>query len=227
MKRRLSFPAAIHAFVIAILLITPLFTFAGEGTMIPHESIITSADQKAVERLGHRGGGLGVISDIRTIQGLSGTTGAAISATKGEALNLEQAIEDLQADVRDNQIFIQLSSDVLFDFDKSEIKPGAKSELGKLALIIKEKAKGPVAIHGHTDSKGTDDYNEALSLRRANAVKRWLVEQGGARVDYTVKGYGESRPVAPNTHPDGTDNPEGRAQNRRVEIVIQAAQLSP
>ncbi len=84
------------------------------------------------------------------------------------------------------------------------------------------KAKGVVAIHGHTDAKGANDYNQSLSVRRAEAVHLWLVEKGGAQANYEIMGHGETQPVAPNTNPDGTDNPDGRAQNRRVEISIQA-----
>lgn len=184
--------------------------------LIPKEAEITPADQAAVDRLEVGKEGIPVKADIRTIQGLA-------TATSGVALNLNQAIIDLKAEVRDNEVLIQLSSDVLFDFDKADIKTEAEPELKKVALIIKEKAKDIVAINGHTDAKGLDDYNLALSVRRAKAIQLWLVEKGGAAADYKVKGYGETQPVASNTKPDGTDNPDGRALNRRVEIVIPAA----
>ncbi|MBW1660432.1 MAG: OmpA family protein, partial [Deltaproteobacteria bacterium] len=74
---------------------------------------------------------------------------------------------------------------------------------------------------GHTDSKGSEEYNLALSQRRADSVKVWLIEEGGLKgITIITKGYGESKPVAPNTKPDGSDNPEGRAKNRRVEIYV-------
>lgn len=183
--------------------------------LIPKAAEITAVDQAAVKSLGPEKEALALTSDIRTIQGL-------VATTSGVALDLNQAIVDLKADVRENEILIQLSSDVLFDFDKADIKAKAEPSLYKVALVIKEKAKGPVAIHGHTDAKGSDDYNRKLSVRRAKAVQRWLVEKGGTTADYKVKGYGETKPVAPDTNLDGTDNPDGRAQNRRVEIVIQA-----
>ena len=116
-------------------------------------------------------------------------------------------------------IQINLSSDVLFDFDKAELKPEADTELQKAADIIRQKGQGVILITGHTDSKGSDAYNQRLSLARAQAVKNWF-EAKGLQQNYQLEGLGATRPIAPNTHPDGSDNPEGRAQNRRVEIIV-------
>ena len=116
-------------------------------------------------------------------------------------------------------IQINLSSDVLFDFDKAELKPEADAELQKAADVIRQKGKGLILIIGYTDSKGSDAYNQRLSLARAQAVKNWF-EAKGLNQNYQVKGQGAINPVAPNTHPDGSDNPEGRAKNRRVEIIV-------
>ena len=116
-------------------------------------------------------------------------------------------------------IQINLSSDVLFDFDKAELKPEADSELQKAADIIRQKGKGLILISGYTDSKGTDAYNKRLSLARAQAVKNWFEAQG-LHQNYQTEGLGAANPVAPNTNDDGSDNPEGRAKNRRVEIIV-------
>ena len=116
-------------------------------------------------------------------------------------------------------IQINLSSDVLFDFDKAELKPEADAELQKAADVIRQKGKGLILITGYTDSKGSDAYNQRLSLARAQAVKNWF-EAKGLNQNYQIKGQGATNPVAPNTHPDGSDNPEGRAKNRRVEIIV-------
>lgn len=116
-------------------------------------------------------------------------------------------------------IQINLSSDVLFDFDKAELKPEASTELQKAADVIRQKGKGVILITGYTDSKGTDEYNQRLSLARAQAVKSWFEAQG-LNQDFQVAGQGAKNPVAPNTHPDGSDNPEGRAKNRRVEVIV-------
>ena len=116
-------------------------------------------------------------------------------------------------------IQINLSSDVLFDFDKAELKPEADSELQKAADIIRQKGKGLILISGYTDSKGSDAYNKRLSLTRAQAVKNWFEAQG-LHQNYQTEGLGAANPVAPNTNDDGSDNPEGRAKNRRVEIIV-------
>ena len=116
-------------------------------------------------------------------------------------------------------IEINLSSDVLFDFDKAELKPEADGELQKAADIISQKGKGLILISGYTDSKGTDAYNKRLSLARAQAVKNWFEAQG-LHQNYQTEGLGAANPVAPNANDDGSDNPEGRAKNRRVEIIV-------
>jgi outer membrane protein OmpA-like peptidoglycan-associated protein len=78
-----------------------------------------------------------------------------------------------------------------------------------------------VLIEGHTDGKGTHPYNIKLSENRAASVKKWLVENAGVSGSrITTRGWGETKPVAPNTNPDGSDNPAGRQKNRRVEITI-------
>ena len=79
-----------------------------------------------------------------------------------------------------------------------------------------------MVIEGHTDALGPDWYNDKLSEKRAQVVRNWLVERGFLRPEQaTVKAFGKRRPVAPNTKADGSDDPEGRKQNRRVEIVVQ------
>jgi OOP family OmpA-OmpF porin len=77
-----------------------------------------------------------------------------------------------------------------------------------------------VTIEGYTDSKGTEAYNQKLSERRANAVKNYLVSRGVEASRLDAVGKGESDPVAPNTKPNGKDNPEGRAMNRRAELKV-------
>jgi outer membrane protein OmpA-like peptidoglycan-associated protein len=138
-------------------------------------------------------------------------TGASDTAGKVEAL----AIKETPTEVR-----IELAADVLFDFDKAAIKPEAGSALKNVAAVLKDKAKGPVRIEGHTDAKGSDAYNQNLSVRRADAVRQWLVEKEGLKGrNITTRGFAAKNPVAPNTKPDGSDNPDGRQRNRRVEII--------
>jgi len=137
------------------------------------------------------------------------------------SINVDDALKDLNAQVVGTEIQISLSGDVLFDFDKWEIKPEAETSLKKIACIIKELHKGYISIAGYTDSKGAAVYNLKLSQKRADSVKRWFIENSVIEQSNIVtKGYGEAKPVAPNTKPDGSDNPEGRDKNRRVEIKI-------
>ena len=116
---------------------------------------------------------------------------------------------------------ITLEDGILFDFGKSDIRPDAAQTLSTLATVLND-AKVPSAhIYGHTDSVSDEAFNQKLSEDRANAVKNELSKDGvSATLDAT--GYGETKPVAPNENPDGSDNPAGRALNRRVEIYIPA-----
>jgi OOP family OmpA-OmpF porin len=111
---------------------------------------------------------------------------------------------------------------VNFDFDKSTLRPDAIAILNEAAEILKRYPELKVEVAGHTDSIGSDAYNQGLSERRARAVYDYLTSNG---VDASrmsgPNGYGESRPIAPNTNEDGSDNPEGRARNRRTELNVQ------
>jgi len=154
---------------------------------------------------------------------IAGEGGAAASgiAVAGQSADLERALEDLKADVTPQQVKVNLSADLLFDFDKADVKPEAEPELMKVATILKSYPKAQVSIEGHTDGKGNDAYNQLLSEKRAAAVASWLTTHAhlnGANLH--TRGWGRSKPVAPNTKPDGSDDPEGRAKNRRVEIVV-------
>lgn len=117
-------------------------------------------------------------------------------------------------------IEVTLPADVLFDFDRADIRPTAQVALREVADLIRDKARGTVTINGYTDGLGKDDYNQKLSDRRAQAVKTWLATREGLRTAFTTAGFGSRSPVAPNTRPDGSDDPDGRQLNRRVTIVI-------
>lgn len=121
----------------------------------------------------------------------------------------------------EGDVTVTLKADVLFRFDGARLDRRAQSRLKRTAEEIRHGDPKKVSIEGHTDSKGSDAYNVSLSRRRAQAVRRALIEALGPDAPrLTTKGRGESQPVAPNTKPDGSDNPKGRALNRRVEIRI-------
>ena len=112
-----------------------------------------------------------------------------------------------------NSLLITLDSGILFDVDKYDLRPEAEEVLKNLAIVLKEADIKAFEIDGHTDSDASDEHNQVLSEKRANAVKNFLTSQGTA-AEITIKGYGESRPIASN------DTAEGKQKNRRVEIVI-------
>ena len=162
-----------------------------------------------------------VLAPPKTIAGIGGSAGGQPTTLAGGAKDLASAMTDLHAKVVGQEIHIELAADVLFDFDKADIRPEAAAALAKAAVIVRAHPGGHVRVEGHTDNKGTHAYNLALSQRRAQAVATWLREREGLRgAAFQVHGFAETRPVAPNAMPGGADNPAGRQQNRRVEIVV-------
>ena len=113
---------------------------------------------------------------------------------------------------------IRLPGDVLFAFGSAELTPAAKQAIAAVDDEIGSGGTGTVTIEGHTDAIGSDADNQALSERRAAAVRAALEAELGSGYQYSSVGFGETTPVAPNTKPDGSDDPDGRALNRRVEI---------
>ncbi len=114
---------------------------------------------------------------------------------------------------------LRIGSEVLFDFDKSTIRPQARPAIEYVAQTLDQIGK-PVLIEGHTDSKGSDAYNMRLSEQRAHTVQTEITQLLLTGLPVQSRGYGKSRPIADNQFPDGTDNPDGRQRNRRVEIVV-------
>ncbi|WP_036595355.1 OmpA family protein [Ottowia thiooxydans] len=119
-------------------------------------------------------------------------------------------------------ISIDLPADVLFDFDKFELRADAGSSLDQAAELIQGYPAAPLLVRGHTDAKGSDAYNDRLSQRRALTVALALQERTGRKA--ATQGLGRREPVAANQTKDGKDNPEGRQLNRRVQILIEAGQ---
>jgi outer membrane protein OmpA-like peptidoglycan-associated protein len=105
-------------------------------------------------------------------------------------------------------------SDVLFDTGSSTLKPGAREKLAKISGILLAHPGLSMQIEGHTDSVGSDEFNQELSGRRADAVRDYLAQEGVPASTMTARGFGKTQPVASN------DTPEGRQRNRRVELVV-------
>ena len=116
---------------------------------------------------------------------------------------------------------ITLEDSVLFDFGSSDLRSEASTTLTNLATVLKDSKAPKVQVQGHTDSVSDDAFNQKLSEQRAQAVSSALKSDGVA-ADLEAVGYGETKPVAPNENPDGSDNPSGRRLNRRVEVFVPA-----
>lgn len=198
------------------------------------ETIINNGDgsgqfSKGTITIINNGDGTGSYTDDKlTIQNNGDGTATVNGATVKDAPKVEKVaklgkfppVESLKP-VESCGTVITLEDGVLFDFGKSDIRPDAAQTLKSLAGVLNN-AKVPTAhIYGHTDSISDEAFNLQLSQERADAVSAELKKDGvSAMLDAT--GYGESKPVAPNENADGSDNPAGRALNRRVEIFIPA-----
>jgi outer membrane protein OmpA-like peptidoglycan-associated protein len=161
--------------------------------------------------------------DLFEAVAIAGEGGGADSGAvvAGRTIGLEQALSDLHADVTPQQVKVNLSADVLFDFDKADLKSEAAPQLAELATVLRAYPQASVMVDGHSDGKGADAYNQVLSEKRAASVAQWLVANGGInKQQLHARGWGKTKPIAPNIHPDGSDDPAGRATNRRVEITI-------
>ena len=151
--------------------------------------------------------------------GIGGLTGAAIGSY------MDQQEAELRAQLQGtgvsvtrvgNQIILNMPSNITFAVDKATIQPQFNETLVSVGLVLKKFNKTVVDVYGHTDSSGSDDYNQDLSQRRAVAVATILANQGVDQRRFFIEGRGESDPIASNS------TESGRSQNRRVEI-----QLSP
>ena len=146
--------------------------------------------------------------------------GAGVGALAGGSVGLyldkqQKDLEKVAETKRTEQgLLVQMKGDILFDTGSAALKPEAIDQIGKVGDILAKYSDDRVRIEGHTDSVGSTSSNEALSLRRADAVKAVLTGRGVQEKQITALGMGESRPVADNGSADG------RAKNRRVELHI-------
>ncbi len=141
----------------------------------------------------------------------------------------EDTLNTVESSALDNSATMQsleegssiILENVLFDFDRSTLRPESHPTLDNIAeIMLLPPATAQAEISGHTDSKGPAEYNQQLSERRAKSVVNYLINKGIAKHRLISKGYGESRPAAPNANPDGSDNTNGRQLNRRTELRI-------
>jgi len=120
----------------------------------------------------------------------------------------------------------RLPADVLFAFDSATLSPAAQIALDSLVKQVNG-TSGTVAVQGNTDAIGSDAYNQTLSEQRAASVADALQQRLGGNFAFSSVGFGKTKPVAPNANPDGSDNPDGRAQNRRVDVEVTTTNPAP
>ena len=148
---------------------------------------------------------------------VGGATGAIIGRKMDkQAEEMKKVLGDAEVRREGEGIVILFKEKVLFGFDRSDLTGSAQTNLDKLVNVLQKYPDTDIQIIGHTDNKGTDEYNQGLSERRASSVASYLRTKGISSSRLTTKGMGESDPIATN------DTEDGRSQNRRVEFVITA-----
>ncbi len=192
---------------------------AGAGALIGHATGNTAAGAAIGGVLGGLGGA--VVGD--QIQ----AGDQRLDARDKEIARNRELIEELKRknlDVREtNRGVVVNLPDVLFEFNKHSLTSDARAKVRDIAEVL----DGPrvrnrqVSIEGHTDSIGSDEYNLRLSQRRADSVSSALGSEGVSGSRLQTRGFGKKYPIAPNNNSDGSDNPSGRAKNRRVEVIIE------
>ncbi|RPJ49454.1 MAG: OmpA family protein [Candidatus Latescibacterota bacterium] len=148
---------------------------------------------------------------------VGGATGAIIgNYMDKQAEEMEKNLEGAEVQRVGEGILVTFESGILFDVNKADLRAQARENLDKMANILNEYKDTDIRVEGHTDSDGSEEYNQTLSERRAQSVANYLGEHMVAPSRMTVVGFGEMRPVAENA------SPEGKQANRRVEVAIVA-----
>lgn len=153
-------------------------------------------------------------------RGLYQTFGKTVDVNKLTELVTNITLDTLMVldRLEKNKVFVL--KNIYFGYDSADIRPASAHELDKLVEILNDNPEIKIEMSSHTDSVGTIESNINLSQRRAAASVNYLIKKGIAPERLVAKGYGESKPIARNTNPNGTDNPEGRQKNRRTEFKI-------
>lgn len=148
---------------------------------------------------------------------VGGTTGAIIgNKMDKQAEEIKNTVPDAKVERVGEGIVVEFSSNILFGFDQSALSNDAKVNLDKLVTVLNHYPDTDIEIQGHTDSRGSESYNQTLSEKRASEVNSYLLQKGITGTRMKIKGFGETLPKYDN------DTEEGRAQNRRVEFLITA-----
>ena len=177
--------------------------------------------------IGAAGGGVlgAIIGKASGNTGLGTVIGAAVGGTTGviigkkmdkQAEAIEESVPGAKVERVGEGIVVEFDSSILFALNSYNLTTDAKSNLDKLVVILNEYPDTDLEIQGHTDSSGSEEYNQTLSEQRAGSVSNYLVNNGIYNNRITTKGFGELSPKYDNS------TPEGMAQNRRVEFLITA-----
>jgi len=167
----------------------------------------------------------GIIGKAAGNAALGAIIGAAVGGATGAVIGheMDKQAEEMKNELPDAKvervgegIVVELNEKILFGFNHSDLSSQAMNNLGKAIDVFKKYPNTNIEVQGHTDSKGTDKYNQNLSVQRARNVSNYLSSNGVAASRLTIKGFGESAPKYDN------NTEEGRAQNRRVEFLITA-----
>lgn len=149
--------------------------------------------------------------------------GQAVTADEIDAeaaAEADRSLEELGAERTPDGLVVTLPETILFEFDSAELIGDSDEVVERVAELLEYYEGVAVEVRGHTDARGDADYNQRLSEDRAGAVVDALVDAGAPASQLTAVGFGATQPVAPNETPGGEDDPEGRQQNRRVEVVL-------
>lgn len=207
----------------SVLLLTLLFAAACASSTDPNDP---NAKAKRGAGIGAAAGAV-VGAIIGNQVGGQGRTGAVVGAAIGAAIGgaeghrMDQQQKELQqipgvevTRPAENEIAINLTNDILFDYNSFALRQESKATLQNLADNFRKYPEEQISVEGHTDAIGSHDSNQRLSEQRADGVRNYLVDQGVNGQRITSVGFGETRPKASN------DTPEGRQLNRRVELHI-------
>ena len=202
----------------AFVLLSAIFIFGGCATW--------NKTQKGAAVGTAAGGATGaIIGRASGNTALGAIIGAAVGGASGAVIGrqMDKQAEDIKTQVPDAKvervgegIVVEFSSNVLFGFDEADLSAEAKSNLNKLVTVLNTYPETDIEIQGHTDSKGSESYNQKLSKKRADKVSDYLANQGIANSRLNIQGFGETMPKYSN------DDNEGRMRNRRVEFLITA-----
>jgi len=208
-----------------IKVITIGVVLATASTMLPGCSSLTKTEKGAA--IGAAGGGVlgAFIGKAAGNTAIGAIVGGAVGGTAGglighkmdkQAAEIKQTVPGATVTREGEGILVKFDSGILFDVDKATLKTNARNSLSQLAVSLQNNPQTNIMIIGHTDSTGTASHNMDLSIKRAAAVKSFITQQEVKGSRLTTQGKGETEPIAPNS------TAAGRAQNRRVEIVIVA-----